>query len=63
MFNYIVFTNLTSSTSSVSVHNDGFIEYNKWNVLYTTFKQCESITNARYEKFTWASQLFACSNI
>ena len=29
MFNYIVFTILTSSTSSVSVHNDGFIEYNK----------------------------------
>jgi hypothetical protein len=31
MFNYIVFTILTSSTSSVSVHNDGFMEYNKLN--------------------------------
>jgi len=30
MFNYIVSTILTSSTSSVSVHNDGFVEYNKW---------------------------------
>ena len=30
-FNYIIFTILTSSTSSVSVHNDGFMEYNKWN--------------------------------
>jgi len=30
MFNYIVSTILTSSTSSVSVHNDGFMEYNKW---------------------------------
>jgi hypothetical protein len=29
MFNYIVFTILTSSTSSVSVHTDGFMEYNK----------------------------------
>jgi len=29
MFNYIVSTILTSSTSSVSVHNDGFMEYNK----------------------------------
>ena len=31
MFNYIVFTILTRSTSSVFVHNDGFKEYNKWN--------------------------------
>jgi len=31
MFNYTVFTILTSFTSSVSVHNDGFVEYNKWN--------------------------------
>jgi len=31
MFDYIVFTILTSSTSSVSVHNDGFMEYDKWN--------------------------------
>ena len=30
MFNYNVSTILTSSTSSVSVHNDGFVEYNKW---------------------------------
>ena len=30
MFNCIVSTILTSSTSSVSVHNDGFMEYNKW---------------------------------
>jgi len=29
MFNYTVFTILTSFTSSVSVHNDGFVEYNK----------------------------------
>jgi hypothetical protein len=29
MLNYIVFTILTSFTSSVSVRNDGFMEYNK----------------------------------
>ena len=33
MFNYVVFTILTSSTSSVSVHNDGFMEFNKWNEM------------------------------
>ena len=33
MFNYIVFTILTSSTSIVSVHNDGFMEYSKWNEM------------------------------
>ena len=36
MFNYIVFTILTSSTSSVSVHIDGFLEYNKWNEMKWT---------------------------
>jgi len=30
MFNYIVSTILTSSTYSVSVHNDWFMGYNKW---------------------------------
>jgi hypothetical protein len=29
MINYTVSTILTSSTSSVSVHNDGFMDYNK----------------------------------
>jgi hypothetical protein len=27
IFNYIIFTILTCSTSSVLVHNDGFMEY------------------------------------
>jgi hypothetical protein len=38
MFNYIVPTILTSSTSSVSVHNDGFMEYNKWMIELNIFE-------------------------
>jgi len=33
MFNYTVLTIVTSSTSSVSVYNDGFMEYNKLNKM------------------------------